>query len=319
MPISASQEFADHLQSEVLTLATIWKITRQDEEVYAFTDHDTDLNLTAAGVTFGSPATADTYVTAVGYTRSGIQSGLDLSVDNVDVLGIIDLNGITEADLRAGKFDTALVEIGMVNYEDLTMGVIYLRRGYFGEVQIKDDSYYVELRGLTDLLNREVGSIYTIECLADLGDSLCGIDIETDVTQDGYAIKFTGTVATVVSSTTFTANLGVTPLTGAFDNGLLRWTGTPDTDNLNGGRNIEVDTHTRSGSAHTFHLLLPMMQTITVGDTFTVYQGCPKNITGCSGKFGPADGRGNVANHRGFPHIGGPDKGAYPNRAQSGR
>jgi uncharacterized phage protein (TIGR02218 family) len=322
MPFTATVEFAEELRGEVVSLATLWRITRLDGEVFCFTDHDSDLNLTAAGITWGDPALSGVFESAVGYTRSAMKHSTDMSVDNVEVNGIINSSGITESDLRTGRFDGALVEIGLVHWRSLGYGVVYLRRGYFGEVQIRDTDYIVELRSLTSLLNREVGSLYTVECQADLGDAQCGVDIEVDSTQDGNVIKATGTVFSVVDSRTFTANMGGTPsVTNYFTEGLLMWTGTPDlTGDFNGGRRVEIDSHTKSGAIHTFVLAFPMLRQITTGDTFTVYAGCNRNIVHCAGKFGPADGRGNIANYRGFNYIPFMNRAAaYSNRVGSGQ
>ena len=78
-----------HLASEVTTICTCWRITRRDGAVFRFTDHDVDLLVEG-----------ETYVAAVGYTRTAIAANADMSVDNMDVNGIFDDASITEADLR---------------------------------------------------------------------------------------------------------------------------------------------------------------------------------------------------------------------------
>jgi uncharacterized phage protein (TIGR02218 family) len=85
-----------HLASEVTTLATILKLTRGDGVVMGFTDHDRDI--TVGGVT---------YEAAIGYTRSALSSKSDLSVDNLQVAGVIDSAGIADVDVRAGVYDYA--------------------------------------------------------------------------------------------------------------------------------------------------------------------------------------------------------------------
>ena len=91
-PLSAA--LAAHLAQEVTTLATCWRVTRRDGEVFGFTDHDRDL--TVGGQVYGA---------ATGYTRSAIAGNAGLSVANLDVDAILDANAITDADLRAGRFD----------------------------------------------------------------------------------------------------------------------------------------------------------------------------------------------------------------------
>ena len=57
-----------HLAGEVLTTATLWKITRRDGQVFGFTDHDSDL--TVSGVTYASTG---------GHTSSAMVWSDDLS------------------------------------------------------------------------------------------------------------------------------------------------------------------------------------------------------------------------------------------------
>ncbi len=317
---SSTQSMALHLQKEVVSLATLWRITRFDGTVLQFTDLDDDINLDQVGVSWGAPAAAGIYVSAIGYTGSAMKSSVDLSVDKLEVNGIIDNAGVSEIDLRAGKFDNALVEIGLINWRTPEDGVIYLRRGYFGEVQVQEDKYTVQLESLNSLLEREIVSIYTIGWRADLGDTKGKINIDVEQTQDGNTIRRTGTVLEVLNAYQFKANMGVNPPSGYFTEGALEWTGVPSIINLNGGRRVEVEGHSQTGSIHTFTLLFPMTRPMSVGDDFLVYAGCNRTMLHCGTKFGPADGRGNTANFRGFPHISNLDKAynANPQRQVNG-
>ena len=78
------------------TLATCWKITRRDGVVLGFTDHVRDLEVDGV-----------TYRAGSGYTRTAIRSTADLAVDNLDVESVFSDDGITEEDLRTGKYDFA--------------------------------------------------------------------------------------------------------------------------------------------------------------------------------------------------------------------
>src|SRR6266511_4408668 len=113
-----------HLASEVTTLATILKLTRRDGVAQGFTDHDQDL--VVGGIT---------YEAAIGYTRSALSSKSDLSVDNLQVAGVIDSAGIAGTDVRAGVYDYARIEIALVNWADPSMGVIRLPGWRLGQVQ----------------------------------------------------------------------------------------------------------------------------------------------------------------------------------------
>ena len=79
-----------------------------------------------------------------------------------------------------------------------------------------------------------------------------------------------------------------------FADGLATWT-----SGSNDGLQSKVKTST-SGNALT--LSLPMLATVTVGDTLTLVAGCQKRLTDCSTKFS------NVLNFVGEPHLPGIDE-----------
>jgi uncharacterized phage protein (TIGR02218 family) len=93
-----------------------------------------------------------TYAAASGYTRTAIRSTADLAVDNLDVESVFSDDGITEEDLRTGRYDFAEVRMFLVNYQDLGQGILKLRRGWLGEVTIRDGMYVAEMRGVTQRL-----------------------------------------------------------------------------------------------------------------------------------------------------------------------
>jgi hypothetical protein len=165
---SISLDLQAHLEGELTTLAGCWRVTRRDRVEFFFTDHDRDLVIDG-----------DTYLAAIGYSRTAISSDSTLSVDNADVEGLLDDDAITEEDLRAGRFDFAEVRLSLVNWADLAQGPLKLRRGWLGEVTTTDTGQFkTELRGMMQALSQKVGQVYTPECRADLGDARCGVPIE---------------------------------------------------------------------------------------------------------------------------------------------
>lgn len=174
---SISSQLADHLAEEVTTLASCWHITRRDGEEFFFTDHDADLEIDG-----------DTYLASTGYSRTAIENDATLGVDNLDVKGFLDSETITVEDLRAGKFDYAQVRIFLVNWEDLSQGILKLRRGWLGEVLTTDTGLFnSELRGLAQTLSQNIGQVYSPECRADLGDDQCKVPIQPDIIQRSTA------------------------------------------------------------------------------------------------------------------------------------
>lgn len=165
---TVSLDFEQHLEEELTTLATCWHIARRDGIEFFFTDHDRDLVVDG-----------DTYLSAIGYSRTAISNDMTLSVDNLDVMGFLDNETITAEDLRAGAYDFAEVHCFSVNWADLTMGILKQRRGWLGEVTLGENGVFkAELRGLTQALSQKIGEVYSPECRADLGDSRCKVPIQ---------------------------------------------------------------------------------------------------------------------------------------------
>lgn len=289
MTRSVSVNLAAHLAGGARTIATCWKVTRTDSQVFGFTSHDRDIDF--GGVT---------YVASTGIQRSAIATAADLSTGNLEASGVFDSAAITEDDIRAGLWDHAAVEIFEVNYRDLTQGAVKEIDGWLGEVTFHGNQYRVELRDKAAALNNFVTERMTPACLATLGDSRCKKVLT------GYTA--TGTVTSVTDDRVFDTDLSgatvnLTPsTTGApdadyFSGGLLTWT-----TGANAGRSMEVRAYDVSGEVS---LQLPMVSTVAPGDEFVAVVGCPKDrdgVRGCELRFD------NVVNMRGFPDLPGIDK-----------
>lgn len=273
---AASAGMIAHLAEQTTTLAWCWKVTRTDAQVFGFTTHDRDLVF--AGVTYA----ADT-----GFAASAAQARVGASVDNLDVGGMIDASVITEADLLAGVWDGAAVEVFIVNWADLTQGRVIVQTGHIGNISLRGGAFTAEMRSLAQALQQTIGRTMTRRCDADLGDTRCGVTLAT------YTVTGTAT-ADSTDRQTFTASS-----LPASAGGLLTWTGGANT-----GRSMEVKT----ASSGQIVLALPMAYDIASGDAYSVYAGCDKNASTCQATFA------NIANFRGFPHIPGTDAVLeYPN------
>jgi uncharacterized phage protein (TIGR02218 family) len=273
-----SAGLATHLAGEVTTLATCWKCTLRSGTVVAFTDHDRDLVVDAV-----------TYQTAAGYTRSAISTTAGLDVDNLELEGVLAAPSITEADLAAGVWDYAQIQIFLVNWADLTQGTLKLRRGFLGEVSAGRAQFTAELRGLAQVLQQTIGEVYSPACKADLFDARCKL-VDTEATW-----KFSGiAVSTIVAAQRQWTSVGLAQAADFFTAGRVEWqTG------LNAGLFMEIKTHASGGN---ITLQEPMPYTVSVGDTYRIWAGCRKRYTeDCGTKFS------NQVNYRGFPHLPGND------------
>ena len=138
-----------HLSGFVTTICTCWQITRRDGTTFHFTDHDEDLVVSG-----------QTYLASLGYSRTAIANQTDMSVDNLEINGIFDDSILKPDELRGGPFDFAEIKVFLVNWADLTQGILRLRRGYIGEVSsVTSGMFTAELRGMVQRLATKIGSL----------------------------------------------------------------------------------------------------------------------------------------------------------------
>lgn len=154
---SCSIALQAHLQQEVTTLAWLWKITRADGTVLAFTTFDSDI-----------PYDGVTYEAATGFVPSAAESKSDLSVDNMQVSAFLDADAITSADIRGLLYEGADIEIRIVNWADLTMGDLKIRKGDLGTLSMANELLTAEIRGITQRLAYILGATYGVTCRAEL-------------------------------------------------------------------------------------------------------------------------------------------------------
>ena len=275
MKDSISAAMLAHLALEVTTLATCWKITRADATIMYFTDHTSDI-----------PYSGQVYLSASGYSTSPIKSTSSMAVDNLDIFCLLDDAAITASDLSGGIYDFALVEMFAVNYNDLTMGHINLKKGHIGQVSTAGDIFTAEMRGMSQVLQQTVGEIYSRNCRADLGDSRCAVNLAS--------FTVTGTLTGATDRANF-ADSSRTEADDYFRGGKITWTG-----GANNGLSMEVKSYTLSTGAIVLQQDMPFV--IAIGDTYSMYAGCDKSVAICRTTFS------NVVNFRGEPHVPGQDE-----------
>lgn len=281
MTKSIDSGLVTHYAGSALTLARLWKITRTDGDVYAFTDHDTEL--TYSGTTY-QPTSA--------FSGSAIATKAAMNVDDLEVVGLIDSAGITEADIEAGLWDGAAVELRQVNWANLADGAEVLRVGEIGNINRRGGGFVAELRGLMQKLQNNIGSVVQPLCNAELGDARCGKDLTT--------FTHATTVSSASSRRVFV--VGITQADAYFAAGKAAFT-----SGANSG--IVADIKSNIGSSIT--LQLPLPYDLAATDGVTLVAGCDKRhlvssagvVTGdCNTKFS------NVVNFRGFWAVPGRDK-----------
>ncbi len=162
-----------HLTQRALTLANMWKLTREDQTVLAFTDHDQPLDFNDGEGTIRYEANA-------GMTASALSSSNELRVDTQDAAGMLTSDRITVEDLRAGRYDNAEIKFFKVNWNDLTasMGNIKMKITKTGEVRTDNGRFTVELRSLSQAYSQKIIDLVQPACGVDLGSAKCKVRLD---------------------------------------------------------------------------------------------------------------------------------------------
>jgi uncharacterized phage protein (TIGR02218 family) len=277
-------ELQARLDGGATRLCRCWRVERRDGHVMGFTDHDEDV--TFDGVTFRAGS---------GMNASALQTATGLSVDNAQASGALSDAAISEADIRAGRYDGASIRHWLVDWERPDLRVLMFV-GSFGEIKRLDHAFEVELRGLAEPLNAPVGRTILRTCDRALGDERCRFD----TTAEGFVgegIVVEGGVAGAILAGGLAGFAA-----GWFNAGILTWlTGA----NAGERQTVKADRKTANGRE-----IWPWQapgHAIAVGDRFRVVAGCDKSADTCRKKFS------NFVNFRGFPHLPGEDwVTAYP-------
>jgi hypothetical protein len=166
--ITISAALKAHLAQPYQTTCTIWKVTLTNGTVLGFTDLDLSF-------TFQSQL----YQAATGYIRTDIAYQSDLSIGNMELHGPANFPSITEADVMAGLWDFAAVEVSLINWNDFTMGKMILCTGTLGEITMERNTFKTELRNINQCYTRMLGELTSPGCRADLFDSRCQVSPTT--------------------------------------------------------------------------------------------------------------------------------------------
>jgi uncharacterized phage protein (TIGR02218 family) len=266
------------LDTGVTTLARCWIVMRRDGARKGFTDHDDDL--TVAGTLCHA---------GTGLTASEATARLGLQVDGSEIAGALANDSLAEADLAAGHYDAADLEMHLVDWSDPSLSVL-LAKGTIGEVRREGAAFSAEIRSLSARLDEETGRLYTATCSADLGDARCTIDLSNPV------FHGSGTVAALAAASGFHAAGLDGFVDGWFTAGKLSFT-----SGANAGFAVEVKTHRVALDGVLIELWQRAPEPIAPGDAFTVTAGCDKRFATCRDRFA------NAVNFRGFPAIPGND------------
>ncbi len=251
-------------------LATFWRIHRRDGLTLGLTSHDRDLWFDGL-----------LHRAAPGMLPSAIRRTADLSPDSAEVQGALTHDSIAGADLAAGRFDGAAVEIGVVDWENLDRSVLY--RGEIGGVSEQAGSFGAELRSAKAELEADVVPRTSPTCRAAFGGPGCTLAIARFTHEAGLA---------TVDLAENRASFSNAPPADRMRDGSLRWL-----DGPHAGLTMQVIAADETGlvlDATLDPALLP-------GARALLREGCDHTLQTCHSRFG------NAVNFRGEPFLPGND------------
>lgn len=159
------EEMAARIESGAAMLCHAWVVERHDGERFGFTDHDRDLEIEGVVCRAGSGWTAGAAETAVGLSAGSLAAG-----------GVLDDAAITVADVNAGLWDDAAVQLWRVDWSAPELRV-RLATARLTRLKWTGASFTAELEGPLAALDRVVGRTYGRDCDARLGDARCKVDV----------------------------------------------------------------------------------------------------------------------------------------------
>lgn len=268
------EAFVAALAADITTLCTCWRFERPDGLVRGATDHD-------AAITFED----EVYDPASGLVAATFESSAGLAPGQAAANGAISLDFLTAADIDAGLWDGARVDVWRVDWTVPARRVV-IWSGRLSEITRRGEMFAAELVSLKADLERPVGRFYARTCDAEVGDGRCGANL------DDVAFRGEGVVTHTLGAQRLLAS-GLGGFDDAwFTGGMLTWTG-----GANAGRHMRV---LRQAGAE-IELVRAPPGAIVAEDAFVVTAGCDKSFAMCGGRFS------NRINFRGFPHLPGPD------------
>lgn len=259
------------LGQDLAAFAFCWRLERRDGVTIGLTSHDRDL--TVGGVV---------YHAAPGMVPSAIAKGITLEPESMDLRGALTSDAISEADLAAGKWDSALLSLVLTEWTAPGSMWLDLTRGVLGAVERQGDAFSAELIGPAGALAGPVAPETSPGCRARLGDKACRVDLARHQRE----VRIAGMSAEVAS----VAGGGLTA--GAYVFGHLRWLE---------GENCGMTQAIVANDAASVTLADLPAFAVASGTRALLIEGCDKQIATCASRFG------NAINFRGEPYLPGMD------------
>ena len=168
---TASSAMDGYLADTCATLSICLKLTSVvDQTILGFTNYTRDIDF--EGVT---------YLASTGQTPTALESNSALSVDNLDVETLRNIDSLTGPDILNGRWDFADMRLFIINPNDTAAGPLKLRRGTVGKVSLNRQRITSEIRGMLGSLTKQLLELYSPGCRVDLGSTRCGVRLDPPV------------------------------------------------------------------------------------------------------------------------------------------
>lgn len=260
-------------------LATIWDVRRIDGNVKRFTDADSPIDY--KGQTY-------TPIEGMGGTAQRWETGLREA--NQEFLGVIASSSISDADLTAGRYRSALVRARVIDWMYPNAKPGFDRTWKILDTQHTSEGWKANVVGLTSVLGHSIGGFISKDCPYKLGDAKCQAQILT-LTQFGKAV-------TTVDDARYTFR--ASSIGGGFADDYFNWGELIWETGSNVGIRCVVKDYTQTGRIVSLQVRLPY--DVEVGDKFRMEPGDDKLLSTCQGTFSNED------NFGGEPHTPGTDR-----------
>jgi len=257
------------LDKELTSLAFCWRLERRDGAGLALTSHDRPL--TVGGVR---------YEPSPGMTPAAIRAETGIEPRSSEIAGALSSAAIGEADILAGRWDGASLQLAAVDWETPDEAPVDLLAGTMGQVALKDGEYAVDLLGVAAQLERPISPVTSPECRAELGDPKCRVDMAGRSLRAKVAAT-AGHLIMVDQAVDERFRFGRIRFLGGAANG--------ETRVILGAEGFELSL--RSAPS----------RPVEAGTRVEIVEGCDRRLSTCSGRFA------NAANFRGEPHLPGND------------
>lgn len=257
-------------RDELEPTASFWRVLRRDGVTLGFTSHDRDLWLDGV-----------LHRAAPGMLPSAVRRTADLGADSVDVEGALTHDAISSADLAAGLFDGAQVQLGIADWETAELAVLY--RGEIGAVGEQAAGFSAELLSAKSQLEIDPIPRTSPTCRAQF----CGPGCTLSAPRFTHELR-----VALVDLAANAVSFATGPAAGQFRGGSLRWLAGPQAGQANTVVDVEGDM---------LMLEQAIDSSLVPGTLARVQEGCDHTVATCASRFG------NSINFQGEPFLPGND------------